>query len=387
MESPASGWPRHPASRGSVLVACGMAVLSVAVATAVRWALTPLIGDKDPFITYFPAMVVAAWYGGWPGTLVGLTLGTLVAAYFFVPPSNSLLITQAADQRTVAVFGFVGLATGLIGQRQRAAQQRTQAAQARAEAAQTAARHALALRDEVLAAVSHDLRSPITGIRGMAQLLQRRLARLDLDEGPDLLDLLATIDRSLGMMTAMVEELLDLARLEAGRALELDRREVDLVALVRRCATDQTRATPGRRITVTATVAELVGAWDPGRLERVIGNLLSNAVKYSAATEAIEVAVRLGDADQGGSWAELEVRDHGVGIPAADLPHIFERFHRGANVAGRVGGTGIGLAWSRRVVELHGGTIDVDSTVGVGTAVTVRLPSTVSPPSTREPDP
>ncbi len=78
--------------------------------------------------------------------------------------------------------------------------------------------------------------------------------------------------------------------------------------------------------------------------------------------------------DDAGTWAVMEVQDHGLGIPAVDLPHIFERYHRAANTVGRIGGSGIGLAGVKQVVEQHGGTISAASEEGVGTTMTVRLP-------------
>jgi signal transduction histidine kinase len=120
---------------------------------------------------------------------------------------------------------------------------------------------------------------------------------------------------------------------------------------------------------VSTELSELVGEWDAGRLARVLDNLLDNAVKYSPRGGTVEVAVAR-EAD----LAVLSVTDRGEGIPAGDLPHIFERFRRGRNVEGRIPGTGIGLAGVQRIVELHAGTIDVASEVGVGTTLTIRLP-------------
>jgi signal transduction histidine kinase len=118
---------------------------------------------------------------------------------------------------------------------------------------------------------------------------------------------------------------------------------------------------------------ELVGAWDKSRLERVIENFYSNAFKYSPTGGEVTVSIgRVSASD--GKWAELVVRDRGIGIPAADLPHVFERFHRGANVTGHIAGTGIGLAGVKQIVEQHGGAVRVESVEGKGTAVTVRLP-------------
>jgi signal transduction histidine kinase len=105
----------------------------------------------------------------------------------------------------------------------------------------------------------------------------------------------------------------------------------------------------------------------------VLENLLTNAVKYSPAGTAIEVGIARVEMGQAGQ-AIITVRDHGKGIPATDLPHIFERFRRGGNVAGRFTGTGIGLWGSQRIVSQHGGSIMIESTEGQGTTVTGHLP-------------
>jgi signal transduction histidine kinase len=117
------------------------------------------------------------------------------------------------------------------------------------------------------------------------------------------------------------------------------------------------------------TVTELVGNWDATRLERVIANLLSNAIKYSPSGDDVLVEVSRDD-----SWAVVSVADHGLGIPAADLPHIFERFRRASNVAGQIAGSGLGLAGARDIVEQHVGTISVHSDEGRGSTFVVRLP-------------
>jgi signal transduction histidine kinase len=119
-------------------------------------------------------------------------------------------------------------------------------------------------------------------------------------------------------------------------------------------------------------VPDLIGVWDRVRLGRVLDNLVGNAVKYSPRGGAIEVRVDLEEHAE--RWAVLRVSDKGEGIPAGDLPHIFERFRRGRNVEGRIPGTGIGLSGVRTILEQHGGSIGVESAVGHGTTVTVRLP-------------
>jgi signal transduction histidine kinase len=120
-------------------------------------------------------------------------------------------------------------------------------------------------------------------------------------------------------------------------------------------------------------MTHLLAEVDVTRLERVLGNLVSNAIKYSPADSEIQVTLTEID-----DVAVISVRDHGIGIPAADLPHVFDGFHRGANVTGRFGGTGLGLAGARRIVEQHGGRLAVDSQEGAGATFTLRLPLNVA---------
>jgi signal transduction histidine kinase len=125
---------------------------------------------------------------------------------------------------------------------------------------------------------------------------------------------------------------------------------------------------------VLQAVPELVGLWDPARLERAIANLIDNALKYSRDDHPVVVTVQQADA-----WAVVSVADGGVGIPAVELPRIFERGYRASNVVERFHGTGLGLAGVHHVVTEHGGTIVVESQIGIGTTATVRLPLEVSP--------
>jgi signal transduction histidine kinase len=156
-----------------------------------------------------------------------------------------------------------------------------------------------------------------------------------------------------------------------GGGLELHPAPTDLVALARDCVEAQ-RAANGRAIHLEAEVPTLYATVDAARIARVLGNLLSNALKYSPPERPITVRVAREERD-GGSKAVLAVRDEGIGIPAADLPHIFDRFRRARNVVGHIQGTGIGLASARGIVEQHGGTITAESAEGRGSTFTVRL--------------
>jgi PAS domain S-box-containing protein len=239
--------------------------------------------------------------------------------------------------------------------------------------ARAEAQEAVAVRDQVLETASHDLRTPLTAIRAQAQLLERRSGGLPPAERERLTAGLGAIAAATGRMVAIINELLDAAHLRMGEALALERRPTDLVALAERVAAEARETAERHVLRVEAAVPELVGDWDAFRLERVLGNLLSNAVKYSPAGGEVTVRVAREEGPSG-PWAVLAVRDRGVGIPAADLPRVFERRHRAANVVGKIRGEGIGLAGARQIVAQHGGAIDVESAQGAGSTLTVRLP-------------
>jgi signal transduction histidine kinase len=254
-------------------------------------------------------------------------------------------------------------------ERKRAEQERTRLLREQDEA-----EAAIRIRDEILASISHDLKTPITSIRGHAQLLARRLARgQELGTG-DLVAGLGRIERATTQMTGMIDELLDVARLQTGRPLELHRVPTDLVTVARNALADAQQTTDQHTLRFECTESSVRGVLDGPRLERVLGNLLGNAVKYSPDGGDVVLTLVRDETSPSGVWAELRVRDHGIGIPATELPHVFERFYRASNVSGRIRGTGIGLAGARQIVEQHGGTISVHSREGQGTTVTVRLP-------------
>lgn len=222
-------------------------------------------------------------------------------------------------------------------------------------------------KDDFLSAAAHDLRTPLTSVKGRVQLLRRRAGRGALEQDPLIGDL-DRIEVGLNRMTSLIGELLDVANIQIGRPLTLHRGEVDLAELARNTVADQQNISGRHEFTVSAE-GPIVGRWDISRLERALANLLSNAIKYSPQGGEIAVEVR---ADR--DTAILSVADRGIGIPTADLPHVFDRFHRGGNAAGKIPGTGIGLAAVRDIVSRHGGSIEARNRPGGGAIFTIRLP-------------
>jgi PAS domain S-box-containing protein len=241
----------------------------------------------------------------------------------------------------------------------------------------TARKHAELERQTFAASAAHDLRTPLTSIMGQTQLLLRRMRRGAI-EPARLESGLVEINAAALRMLALIDEVMDAARLDAGQALELQRAPTDLAALVERIVEELRSTTTRHRLRVIYEEPSLVGQWDSARLGRVVGNLLANAIKYSPDGGEIVVRIRRDDTGRA-ARAVLSVTDRGVGIPAHDLPDIFERFRRGINVTDRISGTGIGLAGASRIVEQHGGAMQVDSQEGEGSTFTVTLPLSLEP--------
>ncbi|GAA3253404.1 ATP-binding protein [Dactylosporangium siamense] len=231
---------------------------------------------------------------------------------------------------------------------------------------------ATALNNEFVATVSHELRGPLSSVVAFAHLLGDAAAG-DLSE--DQRTYLDVIDRNANRLLRLIEDLLLLSRLEA-RTLQLKPVPTRLPELLAVAVAERTPAALAAGLDLVLDCAdgpELV--CDDTRVHQVVDNLVSNAVKFTPSGG--QVTVRAGPAGDG--WT-IAVADSGVGIPAADLPRLFSAFFRGSNVAAAVGrqvmpGTGLGLVVSRAIVELHGGGISVASTEGVGTTVTLSLPS------------
>jgi predicted ATPase/signal transduction histidine kinase len=226
---------------------------------------------------------------------------------------------------------------------------------------------AVHLRDQFLSTASHELRTPITSLRLTTESLLHASRSGKAHVPAAFSGRLERVLHSAQRLQRLIDELLDVARIEQGQAT-LWPSEVDLGLLVRDVAEqlEFDLAQAGCQLSIDSP-RPVVGSWDAPRLEQVVTNLLSNAVKFGAG-RPIEVGVR-----NAGEVAELTVKDHGIGIVPDRLPKIFDRFERAVSSA-HYGGLGLGLYLARSIVETHGGTIGVESRMGEGSTFTVRLP-------------
>jgi PAS domain S-box-containing protein len=226
-----------------------------------------------------------------------------------------------------------------------------------------------------LASVCHDVQQPLTVILAQTQLLQRQLGRGETLSTERLARRLGYIFAAATRMRGMSQDLLDASLQESGQTLTLLRARTDLVALAREAVGEHELISELHHFLFESDVATLEATVDEIRVHRILANLLTNAIKYSPDGGVVRVRITTTDGPEGKA-AMLVVRDDGVGIPSTDLAHVFDRFHRGANVVGRFAGSGLGLASARELVELHGGTISVESEEGAGSTFVVRLPLT-----------
>jgi signal transduction histidine kinase len=222
------------------------------------------------------------------------------------------------------------------------------------------------LKDEFLSIASHELRTPVTSIKGYTQLAKTLIRENDLTTSEEYLDIaLDQIDR----MSRLILELLDVSRIETGR-LEIRREPIVWPAFVRDVVHRHHTAVSDRRFHLEVPDDSKVVVGDRDRLEQVLGNLMENAVKYSPEGSEIFITV-----EEKGDQFITTVSDRGIGIPADEIGLVFERFHRGRQVSStNYGGLGLGLYITKQIVERHGGSIWVESKEGAGTSFHFSLP-------------
>jgi PAS domain S-box-containing protein len=235
----------------------------------------------------------------------------------------------------------------------------------------TAERAALHTRDELLSVASHELRTPLTTVKGFAQLLRRDLDRLGEAAPPRTGRHLTAILQQIDRLTRLVDELLDVSRIETGR-LEPHRERCDLAAIAAEVVERLTQhaAQKGCHLTLQVPPSGAMGTWDPGLLDQVTTNLLDNAIRFSPQGGTIAVVITVQE-----TIARCSVTDEGIGIPENQFAAIFEPFKHGTNARQQhLDGFGLGLYIARRLIERHEGQIWVESVEGRGSTFWFSLP-------------
>ena len=338
-----------------------------------------------PFIwlLFYPAVFLSAWIGGLAGAILAGALASALAVYCFIPPALTFSKGGSSYLPSVAVFVAMSALFGLLHDRLaraereakdslesvRRAHERIQAVHQELEGLYARARELDELKTQFFANVSHELRTPLTLILGP---LSQRLADPALESG--LRADLERMARNAQVLLGHVNDLLDVARLEAGR-MGLRASDLDLAGLVRLEAShfDSLALERGMVFEVDAP-GPLMAQVDAEKVRRILANLLGNAFKFTPSQGRIAVALRTE-----GNQACLEVRDSGPGVPEPLREAVFDRFRQGEGGANRVrGGTGLGLAIVKEFALLHGGWVLLDGAPEGGARFRVGLPLRVA---------
>ena len=328
---------------------------------------------------YILVVVCVALLWGVGPALFSIALSSGALYYFSVVP---LMRNDWNDwQSIVQLLPFVvsGLIIALItSQRERArlqaleAEQELQTYAEDLEAANQRLEDADQMKDRFLSIASHELKTPITTIRGQAQLMLRRISKKSHTDLDGIAATLERINEQTSRLTMLIDELLDVSSMRAGKA-QLNRRTCDVCDLCRQVVEDQ-RLLTGRMIDLTVPATPLSMHIDVDRLSQVLTNLISNAVKYSPDNSPVAVML-----DTRQDYVTIRVQDHGRGIPKDQQEHIFETFYRTPDAqTSAKRGLGLGLAITRDIVERHGGKIRVESEENQGSTFIVDLPIAVS---------
>lgn len=332
---------------------------------------------------YFPSsfmllavLGVALLWGVGP-SLFAIFLSCLTLDYFFIAPFDTLSFYTRQDTLQLLPFVVSGLIVALItAQRERArlsvlaTEQELQERAEELEEANQKLQETNNLKDRFISIASHELKTPITTIRGQAQLVLRRLAK-QRECSPEMDGMhssLVKINEQTGRLTMLIDELLEVSSLRAGKA-QLKKKEYDIIAICRGVAEDQCLLTE-RQVLVEAPDTPIKMLIDGDRVAQVLVNLVSNAIKYSPEEYPVEVVIS--KVDRG---ALIQVCDHGKGIARDQQAHIFETFYRTPDAQSSAKfGLGLGLAISKDIVERHNGRIWCESEPGKGSTFFVELP-------------
>jgi len=333
-------------------------VAAVAVVTGVVFVLRPAAPVVSLGVIYVVAVVAVAVVCGLAYAVPVAVASMLTFNFLFLPPVHTFALRESENWVALAVYLVTGVVVGELATRSRRL--------AREAVAAETLRQSDAAKTAVLRAVSHDLRSPLTAIRTASEGLANPSLALGEAERHELLD---TIRIEVRRLERLVENLLDLSRLEAGPAV----RTPDLWPVDVLLATALEQLGPdAERIAVTVPTDIPPVTVDSAQIERALVNLLENALKFSSPADAVDVKVSA--AERG---VRVTIHDRGPGIPEADRGRVFEAFERGSTA---VRGTGLGLPIARGFVEANGGTVSIAADP-VGATFVLELPAAAERPA------
>jgi len=361
----------------------GWAFGLVLLDSVLKAMLVPPSAGNFRLMTFYPAVILSAWLAG-IGPAIAATTACVFTAAYWLPPADSFVVSSPHDIAALVLFTGVSVLIAAVIEtlrrtRRRLAEESNSRAALAAERAQlidlerrarTDAEAANRGKDEFLAMLAHELRTPLSAIASAAHALKRNgatdpSARLPIE----------VIARQAHHVTRLVDDLLDAGRVMAGK-INIARHPIDLADVIVRSIDALTAA---RRLDRHDLAVHVESAWvdaDADRMEQVIVNLLGNALKYTPPGGSITIRLQ-----NDSTFIVMTIEDDGIGIPPELLPRVFDLFVQGQH--GRHesrGGLGIGLALVRRLVELHGGSVEASAGGHGGSVFTVRLPALSAPP-------
>ncbi|MDB6012049.1 MAG: chemotaxis protein methyltransferase CheR [Gammaproteobacteria bacterium] len=351
-----------------------IAIVATAAVATIRLAISDTVGNFAPTGTFTVAIVIAAWYSGLGPGLLATALSALTADYLLTPAHHTFRIATSSGAVSLGVMVFTGVLLSLLCESLHRTRRRLEAERANLRDSvelQRQMRDALTesdrRKDEFLATLAHELRNPLAPVRNAIHILRAKLPAT-----PELHWARDVIDRQVTQMTRLIDDLMDVSRITRG-TFELRREYVALDEVIR-VAVETSRPiidASGHQLAVYLPAEPIDLHADLIRLAQVFSNLLNNAAKYTGHGGRIAVT-----AERAGGMVCVAVQDTGIGIPAEMLTQVFEPFTQLDRSLERTrGGLGIGLALAKRLVEMHGGTIEAHSPgLEHGSRFVVRLP-------------
>lgn len=334
--------PAYQFGNGNRITRYVLPLILVCIIFLVKFTFFALIQQDVPFLLSSLVVLISAYYGGLgPGILATILTGVFTD-FFFLSPKGHLFSEQIHGEVLIlGIFFLEGISISLLSE---------------------ARRKYLQQRSEFMGVVSHELKNPLSSIKGYAQMIERQA------DDKQIRDFAARINRQIGFVTDMVNELLDITKIETGR-LTYHMEEFAVNDVLREVVFDQQVTTKHKIVCTGNSKAVMVG--DPYRIRQVISNVVANAVKYSPKAKKVNVTIK-----DGRGTVTITVRDYGVGIPRKDLPKVFNPFYRAGNSRySSMRGTGIGLFISSQIVAKHKGSLWVKSVLNKGSTFFLKLPT------------